>query len=80
LCHCVVAVLTQVDTGSHVNYYDLLKVGVLLQPRQDLAMPLLLGRLFTLIKTHQLPYKHVYKSFISYKTPWPKANYKMQTY
>jgi hypothetical protein len=28
---------SQVDTGSHVNYYDLLKVGVLLQPRRDLG-------------------------------------------
>jgi hypothetical protein len=29
--------LTQVDTSSLVNYYDLLEVGVLLQPRRDLG-------------------------------------------
>jgi hypothetical protein len=49
-------------------------------PAMILGMPLLPRRLFTLIKTHQLPRKYVYKSFISYKRPWPKANYKMQTY
>jgi hypothetical protein len=30
-------VLTQVDTGSFVNFYDLLKVSVLLQPCRDLG-------------------------------------------
>jgi hypothetical protein len=29
--------LTQVDMDSLVHYYDLLKVGVLLQPRRDLG-------------------------------------------
>jgi hypothetical protein len=43
-------------------------------------MPLLPRRLFTLVETHYLPCKHVYKSFIGYKILWSKANYKMQTY
>jgi hypothetical protein len=43
-------------------------------------MPSLPGRLSTLVETHHLLCKHVYKSFMSYKRLWPKANYKMQTY
>jgi hypothetical protein len=36
-CHYAATVLTQVDTGSLVNYCDLLKVSMLLQPRRDLG-------------------------------------------
>jgi hypothetical protein len=35
LCHCTAVVLAQVDTGSFVNFYGLLKVRVLLQPHRD---------------------------------------------
>jgi hypothetical protein len=34
-------------------------------------MPLPLGCLIIMFKTHKLPCQHVYKSFVSYKRPLP---------
>jgi hypothetical protein len=44
--------LIQVDTGSFVNFYDLLTVGVLPQARRDLGHAIAARAPLQLVKTH----------------------------
>jgi hypothetical protein len=60
---------------SFVNRYDLPKVGVLLQPNWGLGHTIAASGAQLQQSTHISRHtSHMYKSFESYKRPWPKAN------
>jgi hypothetical protein len=74
LRQCPATLLIQVDTDPYVSCYDLLKVGVLLQPCWGLGHATVAQALKLQQSTHNSCYiALVHKSFESYKRPWPTA-------